>query len=352
MITLPVIDIKFKQLANTLVKRSERAIACLIINDEKQTEKLIKYKSLKELDRDKAKYSADNLKAITDVMEFGVAEMYVVNGDDIESSLDLIEENIKTCWIATLVEDSKADVINFIKEHEANGRTYKAVVYKGSSLDSKHIVNFINEKVIYSDGTEKTGDSYIPSLLGLLATSNVERGVTYRTCTKLKRVEEPADIDAELKKGNFVLINDENLVKVGLGINTLITFTESNSEDMRYIDIVEAIDLIRDDITSIFKSDYIGKVKNKLDNQILFISAINTYFNSLAKQDILDPDYNNYADINITAQRQAWIGVKPEAEAWSDAEVKIKTFKRDVYLTGDIKILGAMENLIFDITIF
>ena len=149
-----------------------------------------------------------------------------------------------------------------------------------------------------------------------------------------------------------MLINDENVVKIGLGINTLTTFNESNSEDMRYIDIVEAMDLMKDDITNLFKSDYVGKVKNKLDNQILFISAINTYFNSLAKQDILDPEYKNYADINIEAQRQAWVGVKPEAESWSDAEIKIKTFKRNVYLKADIKILGAMENLVFDIAIF
>ena len=159
-------------------------------------------------------------------------------------------------------------------------------------------------------------------------------------------------MDAELKKGSFILINDDNKVKVGLGINTLTTFNESNSEDMRYIDIVEAMDLIRDDITNIFKEEYVGKVKNKLDNQILFISSINTYLDVLAKQDILDSDYKNYADINVIAQRQAWLGVKPEAESWSDEEVKVKTFKRNVYLLGDIKILGAMENLMFDITMF
>ena len=351
MITLPVIDIKFKQLANTLVKRSERAIACLIINDEKQTEKLIKYKSLKELDKDKAKYNAKNLKAITDCMEYGVKEMYIVNAEDIEKSLDLIEENIKTAWIATIVDDTTADLVNFVKEHEEKGKTYKAVVYKGENLDSKHIVNLINE-YIYVKDEKLAGNEYIPSLLGIIATSNVERGVTYRTCNKLSRVDEPSDIDAELKKGNLVLINDENVVKIGLGINTLTTFNESNSEDMRYIDIVEAMDLMKDDITNLFKSDYVGKVKNKLDNQILFISAINTYFNSLAKQDILDPEYKNYADINIEAQRQAWVGVKPEAESWSDAEIKIKTFKRNVYLKADIKILGAMENLVFDIAIF
>ena len=57
--------------------------------------------------------------------------------------------------------------------------------------------------------------------------------------------------------------------------------------------------------------------------------------------------------INVEAQRNAWISQgKTEAAEWNDAKVKIKTFKRDVYLAGDIKILGSMTNLKFDISLF
>ena len=39
-------------------------------------------------------------------------------------------------------------------------------------------------------------------------------------------------------------------------------------------------------------------------------------------------------------------------EEWDDSKVKTSTFKRDVFLSGDIKVLGSMTNLKFDISLF
>ena len=41
---------------------------------------------------------------------------------------------------------------------------------------------------------------------------------------------------------------------------------------------------------------------------------------------------------------------KDEAEEWDDDTVKANPFKRTVYLTANIKILGSMTDLIFPIT--
>jgi len=38
--------------------------------------------------------------------------------------------------------------------------------------------------------------------------------------------------------------------------------------------------------------------------KLLFISAVNGYFDSLAEEDILDPDYSNRAQIDVTKQRK------------------------------------------------
>ena len=85
---------------------------------------------------------------------------------------------------------------------------------------------------------------------------------------------------------------------------------------------------------------------------MLLISAINGYLKEL-EDAVLDPEYANSASININAQRQAWLtSGKTEASTWDDAKVKNSTFKRDVYLTGDIKVLGSMTNLKFDISLF
>jgi len=108
--------------------------------------------------------------------------------------------------------------------------------------------------------------------------------------------------------------------------------------------------LISDDIRDEFKNNYVGKYKNSYDNQILLIAAVRDYFNQLSRQNILDIEYANIVDINVSAQRAAWVAAGTTAAAeWTDAEVKRAAYKRTVYLTADVKILGSMEHLTFEI---
>jgi len=141
---------------------------------------------------------------------------------------------------------------------------------------------------------------------------------------------------------------------VGRGVNTLTTFTSTDTEDMRKIIIVESMDLMMEDLYSTFKKYYVGKYKNHLDNQYLFISSVNSYFRSLTKVvngEILDPEYDNHAYIDVENQREAWLSVgKLEAEDWDEDKVKKMSFKSTVYLAAKIKILDAMEDLSFQIT--
>lgn len=115
-----------------------------------------------------------------------------------------------------------------------------------------------------------------------------------------------------------------------MGVNSLTTFTQDKNEDFSLIEVIETIDLIKDDIRKTFKNNYIGKFKNKLDNQMLFVSAVNTYFSNLAVRDILDNSYNNESFIDIEAQRKAWVSSgKPEAKEWDDTTVKIPPSKEN-----------------------
>ena len=97
-----------------------------------------------------------------------------------------------------------------------------------------------------------------------------------------------------------------------------------------------------------------GKYKNHLDNQYLFISSVNAYFKSLTKVvngEILDPEYDNHAFVDVENQRQAWLSVgKTEAEDWDEAKVKEMSFKSTVFIAAKVKILDAMEDLSFQIT--
>ena len=361
MIKLPNIEVTFKQLATSLIERSERGVAILIVKDD--TNKTFSYKeysSITTAEKDSALYTAANLQYIKDIFNFALNKVAVVRvdktGGSIADALKTVEGNVKSGWItiADGVTEEWTTLSSWVKAKELERKTYKAVVYKAADTDCKHIVNFYNDQVTFADARgEVTGEKYCPSLIGILASCNVKKGCTYFACTNLTKVTEVADNEAAVAAGKFVLINDIDTVKVALGINSMTTTDGSTAtEDMKYIDIVEAMDLIQDDISSVFKIEYLGGYKNNYNNQILLISAINSYFKKLADDNILDGSYENKADVDVEAQRVAWIGAgKTEAETWTDQQIKNNAFKRTVFLSGDIKILGAMENLAFEISL-
>lgn len=361
MIKLPNIEVTFKQLAGSLIERSERGIAVLIVKDDTNKNFTYKeYSGVAGVEKDKDLYSPENLQYIRDAFSFSLSKVAVARidktGGSTAEALETIEKNIKTGWI-TVAEGSTEDwavLSSWIKTKEQEKKTYKAVAYKAITADCKHLVNFFNDSVTFADSRGKvSGEKYCPTLIGMLASCNVKKGATYFKCSNLTRVEETADNEAAVGAGKFILVNDVDTVKVALGINSLIsTDGKTATEDMKYIDTVEAMDLIQEDISNVFKNEYLGSYKNNYDNQILLISAVNTYFKQLAEDNILDNSYNNKADVDVEAQRLAWLGTgKAEANDWKEQEVKNNSFKRTVFLAGDIKILGAMENLSFNINL-
>lgn len=357
-VTLPELEVNFKQLSTTFIERSERGTAILIVRDD--TSKSFNYKEYVEqedLDKDEALYTADNFTYLSDILSFGVANLSVIRidvADDMTVGLNLILSKVKTGWVSTVgTADDYVKINTWIKARTNEGKTYKALTYKSTAPDHQNISNFTNPSVTFLDDVrgKQNGVEYIPSLLAIACVCNVTRGMTYFVCKNLKEVEPVANVSTALNNGELILINDFDCVRVGTAINSLVTIDESKGifDDMRYIEIMEATDMIKDDIRDIYKTKYVGACKNSLDNQIIFISAVNTYFEGLADSEILDNVYENYAYINVTKQRKAWETVKPEAKTWDDTKVKNMSFKRSTFLGADVKVLGSMMNLDFDV---
>lgn len=355
-VAMPSIKTTFKQLSATLVARSTRGIVILIITDSTATNVWKSYGNITDALADSALYTNTNMQYIKDAFLYGtdVVNVARITGTGtLATVLTYISNTIQTgCWIgypdgATTDQQTLA---TWIKTQESNGKTYKAVVYKAATTDSKHIVNFYNDNVVYTDSRGlQLGNIYIPSLLSMFATCNVVRGCTYFNCTDLTSVTEVADRNIALGKGQFILINDNNDVRVATDVNSLQTITAPDVEDMKYVAIVEAMDMITDDINNTLKNSYIG-IKNTLDNQMLGVGAVRGYFQDLADEGVLDENYANTCDINITAQRNAWItNGTTDAVNWTDAKIKNMTFKRNMYLTNSIKIVNSISNIDFNV---
>lgn len=361
-VTLPKILITFIQLATSFIQRSARGIAVLIVRDDTEGsgKAFFQYGDATQVDDEE--FTAANVQYIKDALSYGplrVSVVKIATTGDLADATDIFTQYEKTGWV-TFAEGKStdwADLSSWIKAREKEYKSWKAVCYNTTPPDCQHIVNLWNEKVTFADDRgEVTGEKYCASLAGLLASCNVEQGATNKLCPNLVRVTVPADPDSVVGAGKFLLINDDDEVRVGVDVNSLTTTNGTTlTEDMKYVETVEAMDMLRDDITATFRDEYLGKYRNSKANQMLFISAVNHYFDTLAtaaSNYVLNPDHDNKASINVTAQRNAWVGSgKAEAADWDDATVMATPFKRMVYLAGDVQILGCMGGLEFEITL-
>lgn len=354
-IGMPLIDITFRKLAASLIERSQRGIAALIVADDTQGNepKVTEYRSILAIEAEK--YTAANVRLIKETFKGGPAKVIVASVPTQSTSkvADAIETigTRKYNWIglASGDPDSQGDLAAYVAEQEREKKSIKGVVFNVEA-DCQHVVNLTNARVTYTDGTTVTGDKFVARLLGVLAGLPLTRSATYYIFDDLTSVEEPIDKDAAIENGEFILFNDEETVRAARGVNSLKQLTEGQSEDFKKILIVETLDQIREDISLVFKNDYVGKFKNRYDNQVLFISAINGYLGALAADGILDDEYENRADVDVEVQRAAWLASgKTEAEEWDEQTVKNMPFRSNVYLAGRILVPDAMEDLYFGI---
>lgn len=359
---LPNIDIVFKQLAVTAVQRSERGILAIIVNDDKQTEGVTRFTYRRGSDVSKDTFSTDNYTAIMRAFDVSVNKVYVFRcASTIEEKAIYKEvEKVRINYICTNVKENQQKLANYVRQYNVDSKGHKlvCVVSNVETADSKYIINVKGTGGTLKDkDTAVKAEDYIIRIASTLCNLPMNRSLTYYVFSDLKSwddsyIDDGNSIDSWIDKGFLTLINNDDDVKCGRAVNSLVTFTSTDTEDMSFIIIVESMNLILEDIYTTFKDYYVGKYKNTLSNQRLFISSVNSYFRTLQGEEILDDAYDNHADIDIEAQRNAWTSIgKTEAEDWTDFKVQQMSFRTNVFLAGDVKITNCMEDLKFTISL-
>lgn len=362
---MPQLDIIFKGLGVSAVARGARGVAVLIlIDDTEDGGKFARYKSIADFGSDEQKkYTKDNVAVIKDALEGTPLELYVfrmATEGNLSDVLKFVGGKVpRNCWIGinSTTTQHHDDLVSWVKsEVKNNKKRYKALVYKGTTTDDMHIVNFTNSKITFADSRgETTGDKAIPYLLGFLAGLPLNMSAIAKPLTKFTDVAEVEELGEELDKpisnGEFVLFNDEGIVKVARGVNSLVTLGQDVTLEMTHVNVVEKMDLIYTDIFTAWNDNFKGKYPNILSNQMLLISAINGYFKTIARDFLLDPEFDNRALIDIEAQRIANYTKygEDEANSWDDNKVMKMTYSTNVYLKANIKIAGIMEDFLFNI---
>lgn len=346
---LPTISVEFKALATSAIVRSARGILAVVIQDSTASWNSLICATVDDLKENE--FTAENyaiLKRAFDASPYRLVVVRVASGAAITAATAILDKAAYN-WVCSPVGDYQAGLVEYVKK--VNGakrvRPAKALVTGISKADNMHVVNVANTAVQLNGKADDTPMlEYLPYLAGVLATCPMDRSVTYKAMTDLERVTEVEKLDDTIDGGNLVLFLDDDTVRIARGVNTLTTLEgTSYTPGMMKIAVVEAMDMIQEDIIRTFKTYYLGKKKNTADNQALFVSDVLTYLHSLADEDILERTGTISAAIDVAAMRKAWLQDDSSTASLTDEQIKCKPYRSYVFLTAQAQILDAMEDM-------
>lgn len=347
---LPVISVEFKKLAATAITRSTRGVLAVILQDATSgvtwTSKT--YTTLDDVK--KGEFSEANYAILARAFTASPYQVIAVRvgSDGTMETAQAILDNLTYNWVCAVPASFQADLVAYVKSINTPRRVrkVKAVVYNQAAADDMHIVNVANGTVTIKGASETTAmTDYLPRLAGLLAACPMDQSVTYAALEDLAAVAAVSNLDTAIDGGNLCLFPDDDVIRVARGVNTLQTVSGDVTEDMKKIAVVEAMDLIQEDIIRTFKINYLGKKKNTADNQALFVADILTYLNELAEETVLEKNEPISAEVDVAAMRKAWEDAGTSTADLTDAQVKKKPFRSQVFVAAQAHVLDAMEDM-------
>lgn len=278
-----------------------------------------------------------------------------------------VSETVKFDYLAipTVETDGKTqEVASWVKSMRDNKRKKIKAVLPKIEADHEGVINFTTDRnvktetVTEKDGTKTTVDivytaeQYCARIAGLIAGTPLTIACTYAPLTELSDCTRLTDIDTPVDNGEFIVFYDGEKVKVVRGVNSFVTTVDGKGDSFKKIKIVEAMDMINDDIIKTTQDSYLGKYANSYSNKCLLISAISGYFAQLKRDGIIS-SYSVSLDAEAIRTYLKSKGLKAtledgtikEVDECSDEEIITADTGSFVFLTGNIKILDAIEDI-------
>jgi len=272
-------------------------------------------------------------------------------------------ETIKFDYLAipTVQTDAKAqDIATWIKAMRGTKKKKVKAVLPNVSADSEGVINYTIEKNVKTetttgaDGTKTTADTiytaeqYCSRIAGLIAGTPLTISCTYAPLSELSDCTRLNDIDTPVDEGEFILFYDGEKVKVVRGVNSFVTTIEGKGDSFKKIKIVDAMDMINDDITKTAQDSYLGKYANSYNNKCVLMTAISGYFMQLLKDGVI----SSYSvDIDLEAQAIYLQSKGINTSEMTEDEIRIADTGSKVFLVGNVKILDAIEDIAMPIYI-
>ena len=349
---LPKIIIEFIAKAETAIRRSSNGtVAVILADDTKSGEGNMSYSYATAADYGlSSSWSTTNRRFLNLIFAGSpkkvLAERVSTKDKSYEEALARLK-NKKWNWLCIpgIAEGDVEDIKDWIIAQRSAKKTFKAVL-PNCAANNEGIVNFTTTGIKCGAYSHSTAN-YCARIAGMLAGLPMNESSTYFVLDDVDSITESITPDDDIDAGKFILINDGEKIKVGRGVNSLATLSGSKTEDMKKIKIVEGMDLMRDDIRDSFENNYIG-INNSYDNKMMFVSAVNQYFEGLVNQGVLYDQGENRADIDIAAQRD-WLAQKYDVSDYSDDQIRMAKTGSYVFVKANVEFSDAIEDLTFSV---
>jgi hypothetical protein len=351
---MPSVNIVFIEAAKTFGIRSERGIVGLILKDG-ETDRIIEVSTVDDIPEG----LDPNIREQIELTLIGyrtaprkvLAYIAAADSEDLSAAFEYFESS-KASYLAApgaTSTNEKTAVIEFTKRIWQSGKGCIITVLPDNNADSEVIVNLATPGFIAGEAVY-TAAQYCARIAGMAATTPTRASLTYAPlpeltgCTKLSK----ADMDTAIDAGKLIVFWDTEKVKIARGVNSLQTLSDIKGDQFQKIRIIDAMGRVRTDIKRYAEDYYIGKYENSYNNKCVLISAISDYLEVLKGEGVLS---SYEVGIDIAANR-AYLTEKghPPTDL-TDDEIKAADTGSHVFLTGKIKFLDAIEDIVFPITV-
>lgn len=349
---LPKIDIVFKSLAKSAIKRNSRSTVALILKDKNVKGKLVTLENIKDITKE---LEQDNKEQIEFAFKGGYKTpkkviFYCLKDEEkLEDALKVLEvEKWNIIAIPCLKKGEADKVATWIKGLREEGIKVQAIL-PDCKADSEAVINFTTTYVKVGEKTY-TNTQYCSRIAGILAGTPLNISATYYVLNEVTDVPhiKKSDADKSIDNGELIIINDGEKCKIGRAVNSLTSTSEGISEDYKKIKVVTIMDTISEDIKKTFENEYIGKYANSYDNQIQFCLSIAAYFEDFEKENVLAKNLNK-VEVDVEAMKSYWKARGVDLTNAKKYKIEENTCGSNVLLKGKVKILDAIEDLDFNI---
>ena len=349
---MPTLTITIKKAAQTVAARLKDGVVAMIVRDAAETPGLYVVGDAADIP---SKLAVNTAASVERALLGGINRPQKVLLSVIGASDDLVTKGAAALassdfdYLAApddVDEEEMEALVEWLDGIRAKYSVGKAVL-PDHAADNMAVINF-SASGIQADGTTYTGAQYCSRIAGLLAGTPLSNSATSAVLSEVAGVDEVADPDAAVAAGKLILVYDGRKTKLGRAVNSMTTVPTDQSESLKKIKIVAAVDLIRREAKMLVDDQYTGQ-GNSYDSKLVMVAAFQDFLTQLEAEGVLQ-DGSGYAELNLEKQR-AWLkeqGV--DVSSMSDQDILKADTGPYIWIKMGGTILDGMED--FDLEFY